>query len=145
MRRKSRTIGRADIRDLPLFAGSRQRDLDKLVNLGTRMSVRAGQELMVAGRRGAEVIVVLHGAAICEVSGKVAATFETGDFFGEIAALDGQPRTATVRAATDMEVLILDRFEFDQMLDLSPQVAHRVLVAMAKRLRGANDLALASA
>jgi CRP/FNR family cyclic AMP-dependent transcriptional regulator len=145
MLRKSRTVGRADIRDLPLFTGCRPRDLRRLVNLGTQVSVRAGQRLMVAGGRGAEVIVVLHGAAVCDVAGREVAQFETGQFFGEIAALDGRPRTATVTALTDMEVLILDRAEFDEMIDLSPEVAHRVLVAMAQRLRGANDIALASA
>lgn len=145
MLRRSRTVGRAHTGDLRLFAGCRKRDLQRLANLGTRVSVRAGRQLVVAGARGAEVIVVLHGAAICEVEGRQVAKFEAGDFFGEIAVLDGQPRTATVRAATDMEVLVLDRAEFDQMIELSPEVAHRMLVEMAKRLRGANDLVIAHA
>jgi CRP-like cAMP-binding protein len=100
---------------------------------------------MMAGGRGTEVVLVVHGAAVCEVQGREVAQFEAGDFFGEIAALDGRPRTATVRAVTDMALLVLDRTEFDEMVDLSPEVGHRVLVAMAQRLRGANDLVLSLA
>jgi CRP/FNR family transcriptional regulator, cyclic AMP receptor protein len=137
--------GRTDVRRLPLFAGCSPRDLRKLDNLGTQVSVRPGQELLVEGRRGAEVILVLHGEAVCDVAGREVARFGAGHFFGEIAALDGRPRTATVKALTDMDVLVLDRGEFDRMFDLSPEVARRVLTAMAQRLRAADDLALESA
>ncbi|HUO47880.1 MAG TPA: Crp/Fnr family transcriptional regulator, partial [Acidimicrobiales bacterium] len=100
--------------------------------------------LMAAGSRGSDVVLVLAGEAVCELGGKTVARFETGDFFGEVAVLDGQPRTATVRALTDMDVLVLSPAEFHEMVGLSPQVAHRVLRAMANRLRQANSLALAA-
>ncbi len=141
---RSRTVGRTALGALPLFAGCRNRDLRRLGTLGTQVSVRVGQPLMMAGARGTEVILVLHGVATCEVGGREVAQFEVGDFFGEIATLDGRPRTATVTAKTDMEVIVLERAEFDQVLDLSPQVGQRILVAMAKRLRAANELVGAS-
>lgn len=70
--------------------------------------------------------------------GMEVARFGQGDFFGEVATLDGGPRTATVVASTDMEVLVLSRGEFDMLVKSSPEVAHRVLRAMASRLRQAN-------
>jgi len=133
-----------DLGDLPLFADCNPRDMRTIADLGTRIGVRAGQRLMAAGSRGSDVVLVLAGEAVCELGGKTVARFETGDFFGEVAVLDGQPRTATVRAVTDMDVLVLSPAEFHEMVGLSPQVAHRVLRAMANRLRQANSLALAA-
>ena len=129
---------------LPLFAGCKVRDLRRLNSLGTRISVAAGKRLMVAGTRGTEVAVVIHGVAACHVGVENVARFEAGDFFGEIAALDHRVRTATVTALTDMEILVLEAAEFEQMVRVVPDVAYRVLVTMAKRVRGANLLALAA-
>jgi CRP-like cAMP-binding protein len=74
-------------------------------------------------------------------NGTKIARFGPGDFFGEVAVLDGGARTATVVADSDMTVLVLSPSEFDALLDLSPQVARRVVAAMASRLRRATVLA----
>ena len=84
---------------------------------------------------------MLSGVASCRVESKVVASFGDGDFFGEVATLDGGPRTATVVAVTDMEVLVLDRSEFQALIALSPEVASRILLAMARRLRSASGVA----
>jgi CRP-like cAMP-binding protein len=107
------------------------------------MSIRAGQHLTTAGHRGAEVLIVVSGRATCLVHGEAEAEFGPGDFFGEVATLDGGPRTATVIATTDMDVLVLSGFEFEMLVKSSPDVAHRVLKAMAHRLRQANARAVA--
>jgi CRP-like cAMP-binding protein len=77
------------------------------------------------------------------VGGVERARFGPGDFFGEVATLDGGPRTATVVAGPGMEVLVLNRFEFEMLFKSSPEVAHRMLKAMAHRLRQADALAVA--
>jgi CRP-like cAMP-binding protein len=107
------------------------------------MSIRAGQYLTTAGNQGAEVLIVVSGTATCFVNGAAEAEFGPGDFFGEVATLDGGPRTATVIASTDMDVIVLNRFEFEMLVTSSPDVAHRVLKAMAHRLRQANARAVA--
>jgi CRP-like cAMP-binding protein len=89
------------------------------------------------------VVIVLSGSATCLVAGTEVAWFGPGDFFGEVAALDGGPRTATVVAITDMELLVLSRCEFALLIKSSPEVAHRILGSMAHRLRQANALAVA--
>ena len=59
-----------------------------------------------------------------------------GSFFGELALLDGGPRTATVRALTPMLTLVLDRSAFDELLDRAiPSVGRRMLVTLAERDR----------
>ncbi len=117
--------------------------MKRLSSLGTRVHMAAGKALTKTGASGAEVLIVLAGTAICQVHGIEVARFGPGDFFGEVATLDGGPRTATVVAKTDMEVLVLSRLEFETLVKSSPEVAHRILRAMAQRLRHANAAAVA--
>lgn len=132
-----------DTKSLPIFAGCTRRTIKRLSRLGTRVRMPAGKPLTKAGGSGAEVLIVLAGAAICQVHGVEVARFGPGDFFGEVSTLDGGPRTATVIASTDMEVLVFSRFEFEALVRSSPEVAHRVLRTMAHRLRNANAGAVA--
>ena len=97
-----------ELSELPVFADCSARTMRRLSNLGTRVQVRAQQHLTTAGNRGAEVLIVLSGTATCLVGGVEEARFEPGDFFGEVATLDGGARTATVVASTDMDVLVLN-------------------------------------
>ena len=99
-----------ELHGLPIFADCSPRTMKVLSGLGTRMRVAAGQQLTSAGKRGAEVLIVVSGTATCLVQGVEEARFGPGDFFGEVATLDGGPRTATVVAATDMEVLVMNKF-----------------------------------
>jgi CRP-like cAMP-binding protein len=110
----------------------------RLSNLGTRLHVRAGQRLTTVGNRGTEILIVLSGTATCLVGDTEEARFGPGEFFGEVATLDGGLRTATVVACTDMDVLVLNGFEFETLVKSSPEVAYRLLKAMAHRLRQAN-------
>jgi CRP/FNR family transcriptional regulator, cyclic AMP receptor protein len=128
---------------LPIFEGCTPRARRRLSTLGTRIRVSAGRPLIKTGGRGAEVLIVLAGTAICEVHDREVARFGPGDFFGEVATLDGGPRTATVVAGTDMDVLVLNRSEFEALVKSSPEVAHRILTTMAQRLRHANAAAVA--
>jgi CRP-like cAMP-binding protein len=138
-----RSPGEETFRALPLFGECGSHELKRLERLGTRLSVHAGRQLVVAGHPGTEVLIVLAGRATCLVGDSEVARFGPGDFFGEIALLDGGPRTATVIAATDMEVLVLTRFEFKMMINASPEIAHRMLRSLAQRLRHANVVAVA--
>lgn len=129
-----------DIDGLWLFADCSARQRRLVAQLGTRLQVPAGRRLVTQGTRGSEVILIMSGSAVCSVDQTIVAVFAAGDFFGEIAALDGRRRTATVTAATDMDVVVLDQQEFEQLLAISPELAMRILKVAARRLRSANDL-----
>jgi len=103
----------------------------------------SGKVLTAAGSRGAEVLILLSGTATCLVREVEVTRFGPGDFFGEVATLDGGPRTATVVASTDVELLVLNRIEFERLVKSSPEIAHRMLRTMAHRLRQANAQAVA--
>jgi CRP/FNR family cyclic AMP-dependent transcriptional regulator len=126
------------LRSVPMFAGCSRGELRQIASLGTPVPVAAGRRLTVEGQPGREFFLVLEGWARCEVGGRHAATFGPGDFFGELSLLDGGPRSATVVADTDMEVLVLDAREFASLLQASPSILRKVLATLAERLRLAN-------
>ncbi len=123
---------------LAIFRECTHKDLKKLSNLGTRVPVERGRHLTTVGQRGTQVFIVLSGTAECVVRSVAVARFGAGDFFGEVALLDGGTRTATVTAETDMELLVFNRLEFETLVKSSPVVAHRMLEAMARRVRQAD-------
>jgi CRP/FNR family cyclic AMP-dependent transcriptional regulator len=58
-----------------------------------------------------------------------------GDFFGEMSLLDGEPRSATVTAVTDLRLLIVDRLHFWRRLNGTPDLVRRILVVLSRRVR----------
>ncbi|MGO9559171.1 MAG: cyclic nucleotide-binding domain-containing protein [Acidimicrobiales bacterium] len=118
---------------VPLFSLCSRRDLRAIAMLGTELEVRPGAVLTTQGKPGSEFFLVRAGTARCERNGRKVATFGPGDFFGETALLTNAPRTATVTAVGDMTVVVFDRREFSSLLDGSPQIARKLLTALAER------------
>jgi CRP-like cAMP-binding protein len=118
---------------VPLFAACSRRDLRAIAVLGTQLGIAAGTVLTAQGEPGSEFFLVRGGAARCVRSGRKVATFGPGDFFGESALLTNAPRTATVTAVDDMTVIVFSRREFSSLLDGSPQIARKLLKALADR------------
>jgi len=120
---------------LPLFSACSGRDLQRLAAAADELEVAAGTELTRQGAVGREAFVIIGGSARVTKDGRAAAELGPGDHFGEMALLDGGPRTATVTALTDMSVLVLSKPAFNAVLDEIPTLAHKLLVATARRLR----------
>jgi CRP-like cAMP-binding protein len=126
---------------IPLFHGTSRNDLRLIAAATTELRVAAGEVLCREGHRGSEFFVVVDGEASVSIGDREVARVGAGGFFGEMALIDGGPRTATVAAATPMDVLVLNRGEFDAVLDQVPAVARQVLHALGDRIR-ANATAL---
>lgn len=101
--------------------------------------MRVGTILCEEGKNGSEFFLVIDGEASVEKSGTKIATIGKSGFFGELALLDHEPRSATVRAETDMDLLVLTSREFMSVLEEIPMMAIRLLEATAKRLRDADS------
>ena len=122
---------------VPLFSGCTDAELAEISRLGTTLSVGAGTHLTTQGGPGHEFILLRSGHAECLRDDRVVATFGPGDYFGELALLDGGARTATVTATDDVEVLVLSHGEFNALLDRAPSIARKLLVELASRERRA--------
>jgi CRP/FNR family cyclic AMP-dependent transcriptional regulator len=123
------------LRTVPLFAGLSNRELQRIGELADEVDLPSGRVLMRQGESGSEMLIVIDGSARIERDGAVIAESGAGDVLGEIALLDGGPRTATVTLTRDSRLLVLGRREFQAAMDELPDLRLRVLEAVARRLR----------
>ncbi|MDQ3691484.1 MAG: cyclic nucleotide-binding domain-containing protein [Chloroflexota bacterium] len=123
------------LRTVPLFHGLRQRELERISALADIVDLPADRRIMSQGDRGAEMFVLVSGAARVERDGSVLADAGPGTVLGEIALLDGGPRTATVTLTQASRLLVLARREFQTLIDEFPDVRLHVFETVARRLR----------
>lgn len=123
------------LRRVPLFSRMNGRGLEEVGRLTDEIELPAGRELMREGDPGREFFLILDGEVRVERAGRTLSTLGSGDFVGEIALLDGGPRSATVVAASPVRLLVLGRREFHTLVDDFPEVRTSVLEALAQRVR----------
>jgi CRP/FNR family cyclic AMP-dependent transcriptional regulator len=125
---------------VPLFGGLSQTHLRSIAALAEEVRYSPGRMIVRTGSPGAAFYVIVEGTAKV-VRGKIASAKGTwelgpGDFFGEMALLDGGPRTASVVAETPLTTIRIERAPFRQMLRAEPDIALKLLESMAGRMRG---------
>jgi CRP-like cAMP-binding protein len=140
MRRNDEAL--ESLRKVSLFSACSKDELQKIMSASTELTFGAGTVLAKEGSTGHEFLVIVDGKAHVEIGGKTIATLGAGDFFGEMALLDGGPRTATVVADTDLVTDVIGEREFNAVIETAPHLARKLLKGLAARLRAA-DLQLA--
>jgi len=128
---------------VPLFSECSQRDLQTIARVVREIPHAAGTVIAREGEPGVGLFIILDGAAEVSIGGRKKATLGPGEFFGEIALLDGGPRTATVSAKTDVRLLGLTEWVFRGLMHEHPSIALKTLQQMAGRLRVATKAATA--
>lgn len=128
-----------------LFADCEPEELSDVILRGHHRSFKRDQELMAQGDEGDSLFIVLSGLArvsMVAANGReiVLDYAEPGAVLGEIAFLDKGERTASVHAIEPIEVLILSRAAFDEIVARHKGMAMRLLRAMARRLRQSNQV-----
>jgi CRP-like cAMP-binding protein len=126
---------------IPLFRGCSKDELKRIDRAATRAEYSTGAVLCKEGTVGRELIMILDGTATVDRGGRVIATVGPGDFIGEMSLLDGGPRSATVTTTSPLNALVLPTREFWDVLDEVPPLAHKLLTALAARLRAADEVA----
>jgi CRP/FNR family cyclic AMP-dependent transcriptional regulator len=122
-----------DLRTIPLFDGLPDQDLARIADWLEPIEVPAGWYLLNQGSSPVGFFVVLSGQCTVEREGAAIATLGPGDFFGEIALLEGEHRTATVITATSVKALVMDSDEFFEMCAEIPEVGQRINAAALER------------
>jgi CRP-like cAMP-binding protein len=128
--------------DLPLFAQLSGRQRTKVARLGVGQRFPPGAHIISAGTPGIAAYILLDGR--CEVRtgrGKPRREIGPGAIIGELALLDGAPRSATVVARTEVRTLCLGRRGFLKLLRAEPAVALAIIAALGQRLREAESYA----
>jgi CRP-like cAMP-binding protein len=141
LRMASRDTYLDHLSSIPLFSALPKKDLQKIAKASDEVTVEAGRAIIDEGATGHEAYVIVDGDAIVQRNGAEVARLGPGDHFGELALLDGGPRTATVIAATPMRLLVLGQREFSGTLDEVPGLAHKLMATMATLIRSMDEKA----
>jgi CRP/FNR family transcriptional regulator, cyclic AMP receptor protein len=135
-------VGRAEVASrlekVWLFASCSERDRSRLAKLGTVEELPAGTVLMKRGERARDFYVVLKGQVRVELSGNAPFERGPGSALGEMALVDGGPRSATATAVTDVTVFRVRKSKFEALLREVPSVAIKLIETLGLRLRTAN-------
>ncbi len=122
------------IKNAPLFARCSKSELRDIAAVADEIDLREGKELTREGEPGREFFVLVEGTADVRRKGRKVNTMNPGDFFGEIALISGQPRTATVTATSPVRALVITDRAFRNLLKKSPAMQLKVLQTLAERL-----------
>lgn len=123
------------IRAVPLFRGMTDRSIEAIVELARMAAFEPGAALTREGEPGDSFLVLTAGTATVTQQGRHIRTLGTGDFLGEIALIDGGPRTATVTAESALEAVVIDREGFGRLMNEFPVVRLDLVTALTQRLR----------
>lgn len=122
------------LKGVPLFSKLDKRGLQAVALIADELDLPAGKELATEGDRGREFFVLLKGEAEVTKGGQSIATMKEGDFFGEIALVTKMPRTATVTAKSNVDVLVITERAFDNLVKHTPEIGRGVAEALMERL-----------
>jgi pyruvate,water dikinase len=129
----------AALRRVQLFADMDRRQAEQIARLLKERHFAKGETVIVEGSGGAAFFLIDSGEATVSRKGVELATLGPGDYFGEVALIDGGPRSATVTAATDLFCYGLTFWEFRPLVEGNGAIGWKLLQALAKRLRSADQ------
>ena len=120
---------------LPLFDACSRRELAQVASISVDMTRPAGTLLTREGRDGGLLFVILEGDAEVTRDGTVIGELGSGDVVGELSLIDGQARSASVRAVTDVHVLEIAADDLRALVRISPKITRNLLRALSLRIR----------
>ena len=135
----------AELGRLELFGTCGRKELHLLASIADELTFERGDTLCVEGRNAYDCFVIASGEVEVRVHDQPIAVLGPGEVVGEMALLDGGPRTASVVALTDVRAFVIDRRRFDPLLERAPAVARAILKQLSIRLRQVDDELVAKA
>lgn len=131
----------ARLREVEFFADADKSAINHLAMAADEVTIPAGQTLMSEGHRHNEGYVILDGHLAVIVGGTKVAEIDPGQVIGDLALFTKSVvASATVRAETDVEALVIPYSRFDQILDENPAFTKAIAVQLAFRLQAMDAL-----
>jgi small-conductance mechanosensitive channel len=122
------------LKNITLFKGMAEDSLDLLVRSSCMKSFLQNQVIVTKGSTDTTLFILLEGSVAVESDGRILAEFEQGNFFGEMALLTGQPRSADIKAKTVVRCLVVDREGFSMILSKSPGIYENIQAMFNERM-----------
>ena len=129
---------------VPLFAQFHQTELELLVQNATICDYLRGKEIVREGDQGNEFFLIIQGAVEVRKGEQRLATLGTGQFFGEMALLDEESRSADVIAAEDTQCLVMASSVLHPLIGDHPDMALKMLTELTRRLRNTDQDSVAA-
>jgi CRP-like cAMP-binding protein len=139
--RESRnTLLRQRLDRFGLLHGLSRRQTKALLRSGVDIEHPIGKDVLREGSGGIGVHLILEGQAVVTRDGhQVGERLGPGSFFGEMAIIDGQPRSASVTVVTRLRTLSWPAWEFLPLIDRYPVIARALLLVLCRRVRAAEN------
>ena len=133
-----------------IFSGLTTEQLSSILNTAEEVSFLKGDVIMTEGEEGGELFVVIEGKIQIEKHAgedstiKIAQSEKRGMMLGEMSLVDMKPRSATVRADSDLKMVSISRESLAGIFDKDPKVLSTISLniarALSDRLRHSNDM-----
>ena len=135
---------RVFLHQVSLFSDLSDMDLRELESVVRERSFRKNEVIFHAQEPGNALFVIKRGRVKISMDDRggreiILRILEAGDFFGEMSLLDGEPRSATVTSLEPCQALILFREQFLRFIPRHPEVVMKMLTALSRRLRKADE------
>jgi CRP/FNR family transcriptional regulator, cyclic AMP receptor protein len=125
------------LRSVSLFSLLSERELLAVLRSARAVTFPPEVTVIAQGERGKGFFVITEGRARVTLDGTELATLGAGSYFGEMAAFDGGPRTATISAQTQVSTLEITPAAFLRLVDREPMVARSISEELTRRLKAA--------
>ena len=120
---------------VPLFSGFNEDELRRVAEHSRILEAPAGTVITQIGDAGDSFFIIIDGTAGVRTPVGAGGQLQPGDCFGEMSLVDGEPRSATIVATTDLRLLVVDRSHFWRLLDETPELMRRILTILSRRVR----------
>lgn len=130
-----RSEHREVLRRIPLFSLLSERELNAVLGSAHAVEFAVGRRIIEPGQGGRGFFVITDGSATVTLDGTDLETLEPGSYFGEMAVIDGGPRTATITARTQVSTLQISSTAFLHLVDREPMVARGIYEELRRRLK----------
>jgi len=132
------------LKNIPLFSELSDKDLQKITQVATRQRYHKDNLILIEEEIGSSMFIILDGRVkISRITDDgrevILSILSEGDFFGEMALLDGQKRSANVTSIDESMLMVIRREDFLQMLQDYPQIAINLLKELAQRIRKSDE------
>jgi CRP-like cAMP-binding protein len=125
----------AQLRAVYMFAELNDKQLRRVAELGKIVEHGPGHTIVSEGQPALSFHLLLDGEADVTVHGSARRTLRAGDYFGEVAVIDGKPRSASVVAKTPVRAWAITGGAFRDLLEDEASVARGVLLGLCSRMR----------
>jgi CRP/FNR family cyclic AMP-dependent transcriptional regulator len=123
------------LRKVAIFRGLDEKELERIARAGKEVRFEPGKVVAEQDGGAAGFHLILDGEVAVDVNGRERARLRNGQYFGEMSLIDGEPRSATVRAEAPTTTFSLTSWQFLPLLDEYPSISRALLVELSGRLR----------